>query len=125
MSRPDTPSQTLQDLISAVQASGLTASQKRERTSAIRTVSKALGAAPGDIPTHVKLLRQRLGEVSPESLGISSRRWANVRVLLNRALELQGKVMPSAQRAEILPAWRKLTEPLPHASRLRLTSLVR
>ncbi len=120
-----TPDATLADLLTAVAATDWPATRKRDCASAIRTVAKALGAKPGDIPLNVKLLRRRLDEVAPESLGLSRLRWNNVRALLNRAIELKAKVMPSAQQRPVSPAWQALAEPLPRSNWYRLSALLR
>ena len=85
----------------------------------------ALGAEPGEIPLNVKLLRRRLDEVAPESLGLSRLGWNNVRALLNRAVELKAKVMPSAQQSTVSPAWQALADHLPRSKWFRLGALLR
>jgi integrase len=120
-----TPEATLADLLTAVAGTDWPATRKRDCASAIRTAAKALAAEPGDIPLNVKLLRRRLDQVAPESLGVSRLRWNNVRALLNRAIELKAKVMPSAQKGPVSPAWQALAEPLPRASWYRLSALLR
>jgi len=119
------PEATLADLLTAVAGTDWSATRKRDCASAIRTAAKALGAAPGDIPLNVKLLRRRLDEVAPESLGMSRLRWNNVRALLNRAIELKAKVMPSAQQGPVSPSWQALAEPLPRSNWYRLSALLR
>ena len=115
----------LADLIESIQASVLSAIQKRDSVSAIRSAAKALAADPKDLPVNVKLLRVRLQEVSPEALGMTKGRWNNVRSLLNRALQLHTKVMTSRQTVKMTPAWRALAELLPKSQRLKITSLLR
>lgn len=119
------PEATLADLLTAVAGTDWPATRKRDCASAIRTAAKALGAEPGDIPLNVKLLRRRLDEVAPESLGVSRLRWNNVRALLNRAIELKAKVMPSAQQVPVSPAWQALAAPLPRSNWYRLSALLR
>lgn len=119
------PDPNLADLLSAVAETDWPATRKRDCASAIRTAARALGAEPGEIPFNVKLLRRRLDEVAPESLGMSRLRWNNVRALLNRAIELKAKVMPSAQQGAISPAWQVLAQPLPRSNWYRLSALLR
>lgn len=119
------PETTLADLLTAVAGTDWPATRKRDCASAIRTTAKALGAEPGEIPLNVKLLRRRLDEVAPESLGMSRLRWNNVRALLNRAIELKAKVMPSAQQVLLSPGWQALAEPLPRSNWYRLSALLR
>jgi len=120
-----TPEATLADLLDAVVGTDWPATRKRDCASAIRTAAKALGVEPSDLPLNVKLLRRRLDEVAPESLGMSRLRWNNVRALLNRAIELKTKVMPSAQKGTVLPAWQALADHLPRSSWYRLSALLR
>lgn len=120
-----TPEATLAGLLDAVAGTDWPATRKRDCASAIRTAAKALGAEPGDLPLNVKLLRRRLDEVAPESLGMSRLRWNNVRALLNRAVELKAKVMPSAQQGPVSPAWQALADHLPRSSWYRLSALLR
>jgi integrase len=119
------PEATLADLLTAVAETDWPATRKRDCVSAIRTAAKALGAEPGDIPLNVKLLRCRLDELAPESLGVSRLRWNNVRALLNRAIELKAKVMPSVQQRPVSPAWQALAEPLQRSNWYRLSALLR
>jgi len=125
MPLPEPSNPTLADLVAAVQAADLTEIQKRDRISAIRTVAKALGAPPCELPLNVRLLRRRLEEVSPEAAGISRSRWNNVRALLNRALELKADVMASAQQTSVSAAWLELTHGLPCSNWYRLSALLR
>lgn len=119
------PNTTLADLLTALAETDWSPTRKRDCASAIRTAARALGGEPGEIALNVKLLRRRLEEVAPESLGISRLRWNNIRALLNRALELKTKVMPSAQQGPVSPAWQVLVEGLPRAAWYRLSALLR
>lgn len=116
---------TLADLIDAVNGAELSAVQKRDRVSAIKTAAKALGAEPSDLALNVKLLRRRLEEVSPAALGMTQARWNNVRSLFSRAIELRTPVMSSAQKVSISSAWRALGATLDRSSQLRLGVLLR
>ncbi len=116
---------TLADLIDAVKGAELSAVQKRDRVSAIKTAAKALGAAPSDLALNVKLLRRRLEEVSPVAIGMTQARWNNVRSLFSRAIELRAPVMASAQKVPISSAWRALSTTLDRSTQLRLGVLLR
>lgn len=120
-----TPEATLADLLTAVAATDWPLTRKRDCASAIRTAAKALGAEPDEIPLNVKLLRRHLDEVAPESHGMSRQRWNNVRALLNRAVELKARVMPSAQQGPVSPAWKALADQLPRSNGYRLSALLR
>lgn len=104
------------DLLAAVTGRDWSPPSKRDCASAISVAVKALGADLGDIPLNIKLLRRRLVEAAPQSLGVSRLRWNNVRALLNRAIALKAKVMPSAQQGPVWPAWQALAEPLPRSN---------
>jgi integrase len=119
------PEPNLADLLHLVAATDMSATRQRDMSSALRTAARALGAAPGDIPLNIKLLRRRLEEVSPESIGLSQARWNNVRALVNRGLELKLTLMPSAQQVPISEAWRQLKESLPRSSWYRMSALLR
>jgi integrase len=127
MPNPEPSGPSLADLIEAVQSANLTDLQKRDRISAIRTAAKALDAEPRELPLNVKLLRRRLEEVSPAALPrpLTASRWANVRSLLNRSLELKTEVAPSAQRTPVSSAWKALASALTRSNSLRLGALLR
>ena len=116
---------SLMDLIVAIAASDLTDIQKRDRTSAVKTVAKAFGLALADIPLETKLLRRKLEEVSPQAVGLSKARWNNVRSLFNRALELKLTVMSSRQTVAVSPAWASLSDALVRARRYKILPLLR
>jgi hypothetical protein len=98
MNNPDPKNQSLACLLEAVSADpALSAPQRRDRASAIRTLAKALAMRPEDIPLNVKLIRRRMDEVEPVAVGISPARWKNVRALVARALEGKTRVSTGAQ----------------------------
>lgn len=117
---------TLQELIDALKAATDRAElQRRDEISAIRTVSRALGAEPSDLPLNVKLLRRRLEGVSPAAIGMSPRRWNNVRSLFSRALQLAVAVKRSPVGVPISPAWQAMRNELSRSDALRLGAVCR
>jgi hypothetical protein len=105
MANPEPQLSTLQHLTDALTAApDRTDVQKRDEVSAVRTVAKALGAEPSVIALNVKLLRQRIEEVSPTAIGLSQSRWNNVRSLFSRALQLVVAVKRSPVGVPISPA---------------------
>lgn len=117
---------TLQDLIDALKAAtDRSVLQKRDEISAIRTVSRALGAEPSGLPLNVKLLRRRLEGISPAAMGMNPRRWGNVRSLFSRALQAATKIKRSPRDVPIAPEWRVLRDRLSRSDALRLGALCR
>lgn len=117
--------QNLADVLALIAASDRPATQKRDMASAVRTVAKALGGTPEQVPLEIKFLRPRLDKIDPEGVGISRLRWNNVRALLGRALELASAMMPSVQRTTILDEWQVLLEPLKLRDKHSLAALFR
>ena len=72
---------SLADLLATFAASDLPERKRQELGSAIRTVARALGQFPENIPADGRLLASRLKEVAPAAIGISPGRWTKVRSL--------------------------------------------
>jgi integrase len=126
MANPTPQLSTLQHLIDALKAApDRTDVQKRDEVSAVRTVAKALGAEPSVIALNVKLLRQRMEEVSPAAIGLSQSRWNNVRSLFSRALQLAVAVKRSPVGVPISPSWQALRNKLPRSGAMRVGALCR
>lgn len=126
MANPAPAIATLQALIDAIQsAHDRTDVQKRDETSAIRTVAKVLGADPSALPLNVKLLRKRMEEVSPAAIGMSQSRWNNVRSLFSRALQLAVTVKRAPVGVPISPAWQVLRNKLSRSDALRVGAVCR
>jgi hypothetical protein len=103
---------SLADLLTTLQASNLPERRKQEIASAIRTVARALGRPPENIPAEARLLASRLKEVAPAAIGISRGRWNNVRALLRAALALIQPISPGRHRNGLLPEWLALSNEL-------------
>jgi integrase len=116
---------TLADLIPLISRSDLPKAKKLDIASAVRAIGKALGAELADIPAEPGLLRRRLDMISPEAIGFSPRRWANIRSLLARALELARPLMPSRSYAPISAAWEALLAGLNPSAKERVKPLLR
>jgi integrase len=125
MTTQTTSRMTLADLISLISNTDLPKAKKLDMVSAVRAVGKALGAELADIPIDPGLLRRRLDLVSPEAIGYSPRRWANIRSLLARALELARPLMPSRSYAPISPSWEGPLAGLGRSKQERLKPLLR
>jgi integrase len=116
---------TAADLIQLISNADLPKAKKLDMASAVRAIGKALGADLADIPIDPGLLRRRLDMVSPEAIGYSPRRWANIRSLLARALELARPLMPSRSYAPISTAWEALLAGLSRSHQERMKPLLR
>ena len=112
-------------LISLINNSDYSKAKKQDMASALRTIAKVLGAELSELIADPGLLRRRLDMVSPEAFDISVRRWANVRTLLARSLELARPITPSRSYAEILPSWMALLSGLGFSAQERVKPLLR
>ena len=77
---------TLADLLAAVAVDDLPARRRHDMASAVRTVARLLGGAPGELPASPRLLVNRLADVAPAAHGVSQPQWNNFRCLLRAAL---------------------------------------
>ena len=91
----------------------LTARQRQDLASALRTLAKALARPLAELPAHPGELRARLKGFAPAMAGLSERRWHNVLSLVRRALQQVG-IKPAAGRRgrPFAPAWAALLVPL-------------
>jgi integrase len=117
---------SLADLLAKIAASDLPERKRQELGSAIRTVARALGQSPQNIPADGRLLASRLKEVAPAATGISRGRWNNIRSLLRTALALIQPISPGRNRNDLLPEWLALSNQLESRSdRIALSRLLR
>ena len=125
MTTESTSRMTLAYLITLISNADLPGAKKLDMASAVRAIGKALGVDLADIPADPGLLRRRLDRISPEAIGYSPRRWANIRSLLARALELARPLMPSRSYAPISPSWEALIAGMSKSKQERLKPLLR
>ena len=85
---------SLADLLAILQTADLTQRKRQELSSAVRTVARALGRSPEDIPADARILANRLKDAAPAALGISRGRWNNVRSLFRTALTFVQQISP-------------------------------
>jgi integrase len=118
---------TLADILASVESADLLSRQRDDLKSAVRTVARFLNAAPEQISANPRLLTMRLEKVSPQSAGTSAARFANIKSLLRRALQMHGvMVVPGRIIKPMTPAWRNLYQQLPSpAHRMRLSKFFR
>ena len=77
---PDRP--TLAHVLEQILAdAGLTARQRQDIASALRTCAKALGRPLDDIPAHPQFIRERLKNFAPAMAGLTEPRWRNSKVI--------------------------------------------
>jgi hypothetical protein len=107
---------SLADLLATLRTVDLPERKRQELCSAIRTVARALGRSPEDIPADTRLLANRLKDVAPAALGISRGRWNNVRSLLRTALSFVQPISPGRNRNDLSPKWFELSIRLPSRS---------
>jgi hypothetical protein len=112
---------TLADLIPLIEQANLSPIQRRDQISAVKTIARFLGAAPGEIDADPARLRRRLETIAPQALGLSRGRWNNIRSLLGKALAHARPMMPGRRAAPLLPEWEALLALL---SRNRAASLL-
>jgi hypothetical protein len=103
---------TLADVIAALPAAGLLEGRRREISSALRTVARGLDRPPERIPAEPRQLSARLKEIAPHALGISPRRWNNIRSLTRAGLALVLPMSPGRNTNALSPSWDALSSQL-------------
>lgn len=84
----------------------LTEKQQRDMVSALNGIGKAAGLPLSQIPTDVGTLRGILRDAHPVRMGISKKRFANMKSLLVRAMVRIGLIVLPAGRAAHSAAWK-------------------
>jgi integrase len=112
---PAACAKTLADVLSLLECDPqIRLGHKRELTSALRTIARALGKDLASLPSEPRRLRELISAVSIAGQGITGARWANVCSLLRKALQRVGiKAMPGRARDSLAPAWEALRSLLP------------
>jgi hypothetical protein len=111
---------SLAQVLAAVQDAVPNERRREEIASARRTVARALGKRLESIPADLCRLSARLKEVAPRAIGISQRRWNNVRRALLRAGPIEVQPMsPGQQHNKLSADWARLWQQLP-LRRLRM-----
>ncbi|MGA8758535.1 MAG: hypothetical protein WB611_19870, partial [Stellaceae bacterium] len=103
---------TLADVVVAVQLASWPARRRQETESALRTVGRALDKPLERIPADPRHLSAHLKEVAPRAIGISPRRWNNVRSMTRAALGLVRPMAPGRNANQPTPSWNALWGPL-------------
>ncbi|WP_191059405.1 site-specific integrase [Geminicoccus harenae] len=119
---------TLADTIAAVQDHpDLSPTQKRDRISAVKSVARLLRSTPSQLPADPRELRHRLEGVHPAAIGMSAKRFANIKADLLRALRAGTVPAPDQHaRPPFSLAWQQLRESCPTPwIRLKLARFMR
>ena len=116
---------TLGEVAAVIQARGdLQDWVRRDLGSAIRTVCRALGQAPADVPADPILLRRRLTNLSAPAVGLSGGSWRNAKSRLNKAMAMAGITTVSGRaKASLMPGWKELFAGAPDSRRYKLSLL--
>jgi hypothetical protein len=122
------PPETLAEVLALVEGDPtLAPTRRRDLASALRTLARVARAEPAATPATFPALRALSAGKVPAALGLSPKRWANVRADAAAALRHAG-VAPGAPRsaAPLPEPWRALLAALPdRAARLGLARLAR
>ena len=82
--------------------------------SAVRSLCRVLGQAPGEVPADPGVLGRALRRALPAAAGIGPARWANIKSLVLQGLRLTGcRVLPGRSLHPLTPAWQALEALLP------------
>ncbi len=88
--------------------------RRRDMTSAIQTVGRALNTPVAAIPADPSYIGRLIRGAMPARQGIGAARWSNVVSLLRRALKLAGcRVMAGKRNHPLMPRWQVLMDALP------------
>ena len=85
--------------------------RRRDLSSGLRGIAKALGYAPQNVPADLGWLQPRLANVAPAAVGLSAKTWSNL--LSNARAALQHFNLAKERvnrRKDLSPAWRQLWE---------------
>lgn len=97
---------TLADVLALIQVNpGLTPARCRDVASSLRTLARALGREPREVPAATDWLRARIQGLHHEQIGLSKKRWQNVRSDLRFALERAGHLVRHSYLVPMSDAW--------------------
>lgn len=84
---------------------------RREITSAIRTVATVLRTEPHLVPATARDLGPLLRDALPTAVKVSATRWRNAKSLLCRGLaKMDPQTIPGRSQVRLLPAWREIMQ---------------
>ena len=98
-----------------LQSDSLSPRQRQDVASALRTLARLLKRPLSTLPCDVRSVRGLLEGIAPARHGIRKGRWANIRSLVYKALDLAGvRRLPGRLEEAPSPAWLRLLEHLPY-----------
>lgn len=105
---------TMADLIEAISRDdALSPTRRRNLTSSIRVMARALGMTPEMLPASFEALRERLSRFHPLSAGIRDKRWQNIRADVSFALKrFSTDPVVCHARAALTADWKHVREVL-------------
>src|SRR4051812_17786857 len=102
----DSPT-TLDDVVRRVALmEDLTDQRRRDLASAVRRFADLQNRQLADIPADIEALRRQIALIIPAAVGMTIRRWSNLRSLLVTALKLTGASVIRRRTTPLSPAWR-------------------
>lgn len=101
------------ELLQRLDAANLPQTRKRDFSSALRRVAKAIGVPADQTFAHAPWLQPRIAAVSPAAHGISSKTWSNLLSDLRGAITELDRSKPRVnRRKDLTPEWLRLFEDL-------------
>jgi len=117
---------TFANLIGVIKSATMEERRRQDMASAVKTIARALGRTPAEIPLDLRALNNRLKHISPQSIGITTPRWHNVRSLFRAGLALMGPVMKGRQLQPLSEGWACLYRQVSvHGDQIKLSRLLR
>ena len=106
---------TFGELITRIQAdASLSTARRSNLCSSTRRLALALGKDVENVHAYPPTLRPLMKDLHPAQLGLSQKRWQNIRADVVFAIKYHGDSTPAAQRSQqIKPSWHRLLDALP------------
>jgi hypothetical protein len=104
------PPANLATVLAALESqSSLPDSRRRDLRSAVKRVAHLLGNAPAAIPLVMDTIRDGLGSVNPIAIGMTPKRFANIRSDFVAAVNASGVIpVKNERKAALSPGWLEL-----------------
>ena len=109
------PDPTLGQVAACIEGlGGLSVVRRRNLLSSLRTIAGLLRRAPEQLPADAAYLRRELARIHPAAVGMSTKRYANIRAEVLAALRVVGILPPlRAGTARLSRSWRRLHDACP------------
>jgi integrase len=126
MTLTSTSRATFADLIGVIKTAPIEERRRQDMASAVKTIARALGRPPAEIPLDLRALNSRLKLISPQAAGITTPRWHNVRSLFRAGLAIMGPVMKGRDCQPLSEGWARLYSQVSvRGDRIKLSRLLR